>query len=99
MKLTELEPQFIKYSNPIETWDTVNGPVSGLREIKIFVQTLSESQGVIFLCPKCFKGSNIGVHMVEVTFSDRGVPDSLGTHNKQGKATRWNVSGNDLNDL
>ena len=101
MKLTELEPKFFRYEVRTETWETVNGPKTGPREYRIPVKELGEAQCVQFLCPKCFAewGSNYGVHYVEVTFSGRGVPNELGTHNRAGNPTRWAVSGNNFSDL
>jgi hypothetical protein len=112
MKLTDLEPQFIRYESRVENYRLVDGDpatweqrgrptkeVTGLREYKIFVPSLSEAQGITFLCPKCFNGSRAGVHLCEVTFSGRGVPDDMGTHNKNGEAVRWGVSGNGVEDL
>ena len=63
MKLTELEPQFIRY----EPGTMIN------------VDTLAEAQGVRFLCPKCFaeKKSNVGVHGVVCWSKSRGVPDDV----------------------
>jgi hypothetical protein len=96
MRLVELEPKFITYHNIngvhyMDTLDEFSNPI-----------TLDKAQGIHFLCPKCFAAngkSNYGVHYVEVTFKDRGVPDSEGTHNKSGKPVRWNVSGNDFSNL
>jgi len=62
VKLTELDPQFVRY--------TGNG---GHQEVDSF----GEAQGVLFVCPSCYRkngNSDIGVHMVLVWFRDRGVP-------------------------
>jgi hypothetical protein len=93
MQLTELEPEFIRYENRNEG--------AGFREWHIRVTTFAEAQGLLLLCPKCFAeaGSNIGVHLIQVTFADKGVPDELGSHNKAGKPTRWNVTGTGYADL
>lgn len=63
MKLTELEPTFVRL------WQ------KGWEE----VATLQEAQGVEFLCPKCFvtnKGS-AGTHGVVCWFRNHGVPDDM----------------------
>lgn len=63
MKLTELEPQFVRAVGSGGHQD---------------VDTLAEAQGVIFTCPACYAkngNSDIGVHSVLVWFRDRGVPD------------------------
>lgn len=90
MKLTELEPSLYRYEtrNSVEQW-------------KVPVKSLSDAQCIMFLCPKCFVDNNgkVGTHQVEVTFEGRGATPEQGSHNKAGKPTRWNVSGNGFNDL
>lgn len=63
MKLTELEPRWMKYED--------DGKV--LRQ----VETLAEADGIWFLCPKCFAANNgpIGTHSVGCWFTGK-VPDS-----------------------
>lgn len=58
------------------------------------VPTLSQAQGVMFRCPVCAGG-----HQVMVAFKNRGVLDHQGTHAKDGRPTRWEVSGTSLADL
>jgi hypothetical protein len=112
MKLaTELDAWFIRYETRVETWDKIIGdpetwhargrptePFTGPRIYSVRVETLAEAQGVFFQCPLCHLPDGSG-HYCEVTFADRGVPDEMGTHNKEGKATRWSVSGTSLADL
>jgi hypothetical protein len=111
--LVDLEPEFIRYESRVETWNVVDGDpatwrergcptkqVTGPREYKIYVGDISRAQGLMFLCPKCWAGSKAGgIHLCEVTFAGRGVPDELGTHNKNGQAVRWQVSGSTFADL
>lgn len=87
MKLTDLEPQFIKYES---------GGVIDPRGI-----TLAEAQGLWFLCPLCFAQNNgpVGTHACETSFEGRGVLPEQGSHNKEGKPVRWNVSGTDFSNL
>lgn len=90
IRLTELEPQFIKYEK------TANGEVIDPRNIPI-----EQAQGLWFLCPKCFaenKGA-VGTHACEVSFTNRGVLPEQGSHNKKGEPVRWNMSGTGLHDL
>jgi len=56
---------------------------------------LSEADGIIFLCPKCYvaKGSDVGVHSIICWFVGR-VPDDL----LPGPG-RWNPSGTGIDDL
>lgn len=109
MQLIDLSPQFIRYGSRVETWQVVDGDhntwrergcpckdVTGPREYKVHVATLVEAQGIFFDCPIC---KDKQAHSVEVTFRDRGVPDNLGTHNKDGVPVRWAVTGNDFSDL
>lgn len=84
VRLTELEPQFIRY-------ELENG-----RESLPYVSALAEAQGVLFLCPACFKANNgpVGTHMVLCWFRDRGVPDTA-----TPKPGRWSVNGTSCEDL
>lgn len=90
VKLTELEPQFIKYET------SADGEIIDPRNIPI-----EQAQGLWFLCPKCFVANSgpVGTHACEVSFAGRGVLDHQGSHNKEGKPVRWNMSGTGLNDL
>lgn len=63
MKLSELEPRFMRVAEPGRLWQEVD--------------TLAEAQGVQFLCPKCFEanGGAVGTHSVLCWFLGRGVLD------------------------
>lgn len=89
MRLTELEPRFVRHE------------LRYGQKIDIHVDTITDATGITFLCPVCFKKNNgsIGTHGITVTFSGRNVPDELGSHNKEGKPSRWSVSGNNFEDL
>lgn len=65
------------------------------------VQTVQEADSVMFLCPKCFEKNHgsIGTHSVLVTFAGRNVPDEASSRGNDGKPTRWNASGNTIDDL
>lgn len=70
LRLTQLEPRFIRYEEQMETWEVVdrqpdyaNGEtcesvphhqVSGMRAYWPHVAALDQAQGVEFLCPLCF---------------------------------------------
>lgn len=97
MKLADLEPQFIRYETRIEWIEFKQQP----RHYWIDVASLSEGQGLQFLCPACFAKNSgpVGTHLVEVTFADRGATDEQGSHGKSGKPTRWNASGSSYADL
>lgn len=101
MKLShELEGQFLKREEKIETWtrrlkDGTTQEVTGPREIFAPVATLADADGVIFLCPLCYKknGGTRGTHSVICWFEGK-VPDE--TSPKPG---RWTPSGTGLDDL
>lgn len=61
MKLTDLEPRFIRCE------------AAGVRR---YVDSIKEAHGVYFLCPKCFKanGGKVGTHMVVCLSSSAGAP-------------------------
>lgn len=114
MRLTELDPTFVRYETRIETWDVVVGdhetwhdrgcPTesrTGPREYAIPVATLTEAQGLRLLCPMCFgeNGGPVGTHALEVTFHDRGAADEQGSHGRSGTPSRWYVSGVSYADL
>ena len=82
MKLRELEGQFLRTDEKGSSWTHVD--------------TLSEAQGVMFLCPKCFAENNgpVGTHMVVCWFADLGVGDNVNP-----KPGRWKPSGTALDDL
>ena len=106
MKLIELEPFFIRYETRVESYEVVSGdpdtwnqrgrPVivtTGPRQYSHVVDSMNQAQGIRFYCPKC---RNL---LCEVTFANRGVSDSQGTHNSKGEPSRWDVSGNDFSNL
>lgn len=71
MKISELEPSFLKLVVKVETWKTrsedgVEGEATGDRHYYHKVETVEEADGVGFLCPLCFKnnGGNVGTHLV-----------------------------------
>lgn len=100
MKLTDLEPRLLTVSFQTDTWNVVRDgvphSVTGPREYHQEVVSLSEAQGIIFLCPACYasNGGAAGTHSIICWFRDRGVPDEA----TPGPA-RWLVSGNGLYDL
>lgn len=83
VKLLELEPQFMRVTEPKKRYANVDD--------------LASAQGLLLLCPACFTkngDSNIGVHSVLVWFRDRGVPDD-----EEPLPGRWEVSGTGYADL
>lgn len=60
------------------------------------VDSLSEAQGVMFLCPKCFEKNDgrVGTHRVICWFRNRGVPDSMSP-----RPGRWTPDGTGLDNL
>lgn len=84
MRLTELEPKFIRYE--------CNGNI----ETFIPVDSIDQCQGIIFLCPKCFADNNgpVGTHSVICLSRSRGVPDDA----TPGPG-RWAIEGTGFHDL
>ena len=113
MKLLDLEPRFVIYFTQVAKIKVVDGDPNTWRErgcptqektvvqeVKRYVQTLTEAQGILFLCPKCFgPNGKIGCHYCEVTFDLPDVPDGIGTHNSAGNSVRWKVTGTNYADL
>lgn len=111
-RLVDLDPQFVRYSEEPQEVHIATMPTASeqetsawaaagypserrteLREIHHHVQTLAEAQGIWFTCPAC------GNHQVAPAFAGRGVPDNLGSHNREGKPSRWTASGTGYHDL
>ena len=84
MKLTELKPQFLRYSK------------EGNRETYLHVDTMQEADGVMFLCPKCFQAngnSSVGTHRVMCWFRGK-VSDEV-----KPNPGRWTPGGTGFEDL
>lgn len=101
MKLTDLDPTFVRWETRTERRQFTDGEREVPVEYSIRVATLAEAQGVRFLCPACFakNGGAVGTHGVEVAFVNRGVASHQGSQSRAGEPSRWEVSGNDLHDL
>lgn len=84
MRLQELEPQFRRFSANDDG-----------RSVYEHVESLADAQGVLFLCPACFRmnGGPTGTHSVLVWFDGRGVPPEA------MPSPRWRVSGSGYDDL
>lgn len=100
MNLNDLDPQFVKYVTQSLEQQFAEGrgaPAEFLRH----VGNVQEAQGIVFLCPACFtrNGGAVGTHAIEVSFDGKGVKDHQGSHNRQGKPSRWTVSGSTYEDL
>lgn len=79
MTLFDLEPQFIKISSN----DTYQ-----------HVDTITEADGIFFLCPKCFEANkgNVGTHGVICWMPH--VPQT-----REPKPGRWSLVGSGYSDL
>lgn len=100
MKLAQLQPHFIRYETKVEDCTFADG----MRSVPVHYIVhcdLAEAQGISLLCPKCFQqnGGDVGTHWIEVTFTNRGASDDQGSHGKDGRPTRWNVSGDCFENL
>lgn len=114
MKLVALGAHFVRYETALseitvivgdhETWRERGCPTT--REIRpitsLFdVADFTEAQGVMFLCPLCCtrNGGDVGTHWIDVTFEGRGATDEQGTHDHDGRPTRWAATGTAIHDL
>lgn len=80
VKLTELEARFVKILDDVGT--------------RLFVDTLAESDGVMFLCPKCYvaNGGKDGTHSVTCLWPSVSPKEVPGPG-------RWSPSGSGISDL
>jgi hypothetical protein len=107
MKLTELEPRFLRYETKRELMPFAEGPPIGDgppatvwreadRVFMRYVNSIEDAQGIKFLCPKCFAENKgpIGTHVVICWSRSRGVPEHA-----EPKPGRWSLVGTGYNDL
>lgn len=82
MRLIELNPRFVVYRR------------EGRTTYHDHVETISEADGILFLCPRCFlkNGGPVGTHSV-ICWSPK-VPASA----RPGPG-RWNLTGTGFDDL
>lgn len=114
MKLTDLDPQFVRWEDQpytgdfvapgyetdtdagTEAWKAAGHPTerrTEMRERQINVPTMAEAQGIRLTCPVCRN------HGLAPAFAGRGVLDHHGSHDRDGKPSRWQVSGTGFHDL
>lgn len=84
MKLTELEPQFLRWEKRADGAYLVP------------VDRIEQAQGIRFLCPKCVaaNGGKVGTHAVVCWSRSRGVPEEA----RPGPG-RWALKGTGYRDL
>lgn len=58
--------------------------------------SFADAHSIWFECPVCRSGRG---HHVLVSFAGRGLPDGMGSQNREGKPSRWEVSGTGFADL
>jgi hypothetical protein len=112
MKLTELEPRFLRYEQRLDTWTVVDRQpdrekgetcesvphhqVTGMRTFWPIVDTLAAAQGVEFLCPKCFAANGGAVGTHAVICWSR----SRGIPDAASPGPgRWRLTGTGFGDL
>ena len=80
MRLTDLDPSFLRYDE--KGFNRIDG--------------IEEAQGLMFLCPKCFRENEgaKGTHGVICWSRSRGVPDDA----RPGPG-RWSLNGTGFGDL
>lgn len=84
VRLIDLEPEWVR-----------DGDAPGTRQRDASL-TIDTSQGVMFLCPKCFEknGGPVGTHSVLTWFRGRGVEPE-----RRPGPGRWTVTGTGFEDL
>lgn len=106
VKITDLRAKFVRY-------ETRNEGIPGVKpeggdwgsphphDVMVTVPDLASAQGLMMLCPACLQknGGPVGTHSIAVTFRDRGVADHQGSQSRNGRPSRWAVSGTSLEDL
>lgn len=101
MRLTELEAEFIRREvrpnqlvNIVDPADGQSKQVVRDQEYHHTVTSIAEADGIIFLCPKCFRDHNgsVGTHSC-ICWSPKVPPDV------DPKPGRWELTGTCLDDL
>lgn len=84
MKLTELEPQFLRWEKEDD------------RVFYPYANGIEDAQGIEFLCPKCFaaNGGAVGTHAVICWSRSRGTPEEA-----EPGPGRWKIEGTDYHDV
>ncbi len=84
MRLSELEPEWLCEGDSRVTMRRINNA------------TPATAQGLLFLCPVCFKKNNgpVGTHSIIVWFKDRGV-----AADREPLPERWEATGTSFDDL
>ena len=97
MRLSQLEARFVRY----ETRPHPSQAAGWTSEYLVKVDSLAEAQGIKMMCPACFirNSGPIGTHWIEVSFAGKGVKDHQGSRDREGKPSRWDVSGAGYEDL
>lgn len=108
MRLVELEPQFIRVEMPVTTWHRVKAGVDPLKYTEADIEEVTgpkehwahcdfaSAHGIVFLCPVHV---HLDGHSTVWAFEGRGCPPGMLSHNKEGRDTRWQVSGTGYDDL
>ena len=96
MRLTNLEPRFLRYEERMDDDGKVH-------VYYVAAKDLHDAQGVMFLCPLCYtkNAGKIGTHSVIVWFQGRNVPNQAepGAARSDRPAQRWTVEGTDFVNL
>ena len=103
MRLLDLEPEWVAdYKTDPRSYRRHDDVASGYQHPEpddwppLTRISLTQAQGVMFLCPVCFvkNGGPVGTESVLCYFRDRGVPDDA----VPGPG-RWNVTGTGFDNL
>lgn len=106
MRLSELKPRWYVYRDVFEGHPGIAPPDGNFGDPYHHVvleraKDASEAQGISILCPACFRknGGEVGTHRIQVGFEGRGLLPHQGSQNREGKPSRWQVSGIMLTDF
>lgn len=98
MKLTLLEPQFVRHTRELQTREYCVPPFERTAEVEVThdVASIGDAQGIRLLCPKCFvaNGGAGDTHSLLLWFRDRGVAEDA----TPGPG-RWAIDGTGYDDL
>jgi len=84
-KLTDLEPEFLRHEKRDDG-----------HTYHVHVDSIDKAQGIMFLCPACFKANKgkVGTHRILCWSSSRGITEDV-----EPKPGRWRLDGTSTADL
>lgn len=112
MRLTELEPQFIRITEEPRSGDYATMPTVTEQELAAWIaagrpiehrilptEVYTHVDTLAEADGIFFECPLCRSHQVSPTFAGRAVPDHLGSQNREGKPSRWTATGTGYHDL